>query len=182
LNPAGKLCRVTQSNVMRRLYERFRHIVHELGKFGIVGIIAYIIDTAIYALLLAADLEPVFGELATLAAKTMAAVVSASVAFVGNRFWTWRHRQRSGLAREYLLYFGFNAAGLGISLATLGLTHYGLGSVWPVFASDFADLISAQLVGNAVATVFRFWAYRRFVFIASAEPPPPVTAVDLPTR
>lgn len=158
----GKLGRVTPTDMVRQLYARFRHIVHELGKFGTVGIIAYVVDTVLYGLMLTADVETLF-------AKTMATVVSATVAFVGNRFWTWRHRQRSGLTREYLLYFGFNAAGLGIALAVLGISHYGLGSVWPIFATDLADIIAAQFVGNAFATVFRFWAYRRFVFIAPAE-------------
>jgi putative flippase GtrA len=131
--------------------------VHELGKFGVVGIVAYAIDTGVYGLLLLLGVETLF-------AKTIAMVIAASCAFIGNRFWTWRDRPRSSLTREYLMYFGFNAVGLGIQLAVLWLTHYGLGSVWPVFASPLADLVSAQLLGNAFATIFRFWAYRRFVF------------------
>lgn len=160
---------MTPTSLTHRLYAKFRHILHELGKFGVVGIVAYIVDTGIYWLLLREDME-------TLLAKTLSVVVSATVAFVGNRFWTWRHRQRSGLTREYLLYFGFNAAGLGIALAVLWASHYGLGSAWPIFQTDVADLIAAQLVGNAIATVFRFWAYRRFVFIAPAVPPIPAPA------
>src|SRR5690606_41387611 len=40
--------------------------------------------------------------------KTIATVVAASLAFIGNRFWTWRHRERTSLAREYTLYFCLN--------------------------------------------------------------------------
>ena len=47
-------------------------------------------------------------------------MVSATVAFLGNRFWTWRHRERSGIAREYSLYFLFNVVGLVIALAAWG--------------------------------------------------------------
>lgn len=148
-----------ESNIIRRLYARFQSIIHELGKFGVVGLTAYIVDSGVYALLLYAGLE-------TLVSKTIATVIAATVAFIGNRFWTWRHRPRSSLTKEYLLYFGFNAAGLGIQLATLGITHYGLGSVWPILATPVADFIFAQIIGNAFATVFRFWAYRRFVFAA----------------
>lgn len=122
---------------------------------------AYFVDTGIYALLLMLGME-------TLLAKTISTVIAATMAFIGNRFWTWRHRPRSGLTREYLLYFGFNAAGLGISLVALGISHYGLGSIWPAFTSPAADVISSQIVGNAFATVFRFWGYRRFVFAAPA--------------
>jgi putative flippase GtrA len=141
---------------LTRLYERFQDLVHELGKFGIVGAIAYVVDTALFAVLLLA--------MESLTAKTIAAVIAATVAFVGNRFWTWRHRVRSGLAREYLLYFSFNGVGLAISLVVLGVSHYLLGAVWPVLQTPLADLISANVIGLAAGTSFRFWSYRRFVF------------------
>jgi len=155
----GSVGHVGETNMLRRLYLRFQHILHELGKFGVVGAIAYLVDTGIYTLLLLLGMETLF-------AKVIATAIAASLAFLGNRFWTWRHRPRSSLTKEYLLYFGLNAAGLGIQLGVLGITHYGLGSVWPIFTTVLADLIFGQILGNAIATVFRFWAYRRFVFVA----------------
>jgi putative flippase GtrA len=151
---------VGETNIVRRLYTRFQGILHELGKFGVVGAVAFLVDSGVYSLLLFLDMETLF-------AKSIATVIAATLAFLGNRFWTWRHRPRSRLTKEYLLYFGFNAAGLGIQLATLGITHYGLGSLWPIFTTKVADVIFAQIIGNGIATVFRFWAYRRFVFAAS---------------
>jgi len=151
------------------LYQRFRHLIHELGKFGIVGGVAFTVDTIVYALLLETSLE-------TLTAKTLTTVVAATVAFLGNRFWTWRHRERSGLAREYSLYFVFNVVGLVITLAVLGLSHYGLGSVWPdTFQTKLADLVAAQIVGTFFGSLFRFWSYRRFVFLAAPKVGPPTT-------
>lgn len=147
---------------LRSLYSRFQHIIQELGKFGVVGGTAFVIDTVIFGALLSAGME-------TVIAKTLATVVSATAAFLGNRFWTWRHRARSALHREYVLYFIFNLIGLGITLAVLWLSHYVLGSVWPVFATPAADLIFGQLIGNALATIFRFWTYRRFVFLAEPQ-------------
>ena len=144
-----------------RLLERFQHLKYELGKFGVVGGLAFMLDAAINWTLLSNDVNEN-------KAKIIAAVVSASAAFVGNRFWTWRHRERSGLAREYFLYFFFNAAGLGITLIVLNFSHAVLGSIWPMFTTDLADFVAGQLVGTAFATVFRFWAYRRFVFLAPA--------------
>lgn len=145
--------------LVRSLYARFRHLIHELGKFGVVGGTAFLIDTIVYGALLGAGME-------TTVAKIIATVISATCAFLGNRFWTWRDRARSALHREYVLYFTFNLIGLGITLAVLGFTHYVLGAIWPILATPAADLVSAQIVGNAIATVFRFWAYRRFVFLA----------------
>ena len=151
---------------LRRIYDRFRDLVHELGKFGTVGAVAYAVDTALFAMLLLV--------MESLTAKTVAALIAASVAFVGNRFWTWRHRARSGLAREYLLYFSLNGVGLAISLAVLGVSHYLLGTIWPVLQTPLADLISANVIGLAAGTSFRFWSYRRFVFREHA----PVTGLD----
>ncbi|WP_020525722.1 GtrA family protein [Catelliglobosispora koreensis] len=152
-------------SVVSRIFQRLLHLRFELGKFGVVGIAAYGLDTAITAALLWSGVEGY-------RAKIIATVIAATAAFLGNRFWTWRDRDRSGLAREYLLYFGFNLAGLGIQLASYTFTHFVLGAMWGIFATKLFDLISLQLIGNGFATIFRFWAYRRFVFIA----PTPVEA------
>lgn len=147
----------------RRLVARFQHLIREVGKFGIVGAVAYVVDFGLYNVLLA-------GQWETLTAKAAATAVAATVAFIGNRFWTWRHRERSGLAREYGLYFFFNAVGLGIGLACLAISHYGLGHLWPaVFQNTVADNISSLGIGMVLGTIFRFWSYRRFVFLAPAE-------------
>ncbi len=152
-------------SAIERLRGRFGHLIHELGKFGVVGGVAFVVDTVIFNVLLARGWEPI-------AAKTLSTVVAASVAFVGNRFWTWRHRERSNLAREYGLYFFFNAVGLGIGLACLGISHYGLGQLSPLFTTKLADNVSGILIGTALGTLFRFWAYRRFVFVASSPVDP----------
>jgi putative flippase GtrA len=147
------------------LYQRFRHLILELGRFGTVGGVAFVVDTLLYAYLLQAH------GLETMTAKTLTTVVSATVAFLGNRFWTWRHRERSGLAREYTLYFIFNVVGLAIGLAVLGISHYGLGAAWPgIFQTTLADLVAANVVGTMFGTMFRFWSYRRFVFLVPVVP------------
>lgn len=128
-----------------------------MGKFATVGAIAYTCDVALYNTLLWLDVE-------TLTAAALATVVAASVAFVGNRFWTWGHRPRSGLPREYMRYFVVTLIGLLIGLACLGISHYGLGSLWPPAQSVIADNIAKNIVGMAGGTLFRFWAYRQHVF------------------
>jgi putative flippase GtrA len=146
---------------VKALWERFGHLVHELGKFGVVGGIAFVIDTALFNLLR----NPV----GHLWAKVLSTVVAATLAFIGNRFWTWRDRERSGLRREYLLYFFFNAVGLLIALACLTLSHDVLGHWWPgIFHSPLADNVAAQGVGLVLGTTFRFWSYKRFVFVAAS--------------
>jgi putative flippase GtrA len=159
---------------------QFRRLVRELGKFGTVGAISFVIDTIIFNLLLNAGAE-------TLVAKLGSTVVATTIAFFGNRFWTWRHRSHANMARQYTLFFVLNAVGLGIGLVCLAISHYGLGAIWPSFQSRLADNLSAQIVGTAAGTLFRFWSYRRFVFPdtaapVSVTPPTTVTSPSSPLR
>jgi putative flippase GtrA len=142
---------------LRRLYDRFSHLIHELSKFGAVGSVAFVIDVAIFNLLRYVGVEQ-------LTSATISMAVAATAAFVGNRYWTWSERERSGLRREYALYFVFNAIGLVIALICLAINSYVLARVWPVFDTVLAENISKQIVGGALGTAFRFWSYRNIVF------------------
>lgn len=158
--------------LVRRLWERFGHLVHELGKFGTVGIIAFIVDLILFNIALTVL------DMASIPAKIASTAIAATVAFLGNRFWTWRHRARSNLAREYVLYFALNAIGLSFSLLMLLITDYALGSVWPVFQHPIMDNISANIVGTAMGTTFRFWSYRRWVFLTPDTQRVPALATE----
>jgi len=50
----------------------------------------------------------------------------------------------------------------GRGVLSLAVSHYLLG-----LQSPLADNISANVVGLAAGTTFRFWAYRRYVFSES---------------
>jgi putative flippase GtrA len=142
---------------LRSLWDRFGHLVHEVGKFGVVGVVAFVVDVSVFNLLL--KLTGPF------ISATISMTVAATVAFTGNRFWTWRDRERSGLHREYLLYFGFNLVGLLIGLACLWVSSGLLGHYWPdIFHTRLAYNLAKNVVGMALGTLFRFWSYRRFVF------------------
>lgn len=144
--------------MLRALYSRFAHLVHELGKFGVVGAICYGIDIGLFNLCLLAF------KLSWLPSLVISTVIAASVAFLGNRYWTWRDRERRALHREYGLYFAFNLVGLLIGVAVLWLSHDVLGAVWPVLRTPLAVNVAGKVVGVGLASLFRFWAYRRFVF------------------
>ncbi len=133
-------------------YYRLGHLVRELMKFGVVGGFAFLVDIGLFNLLLHATDKP-------LTSKTISAVVATTVAYIGNRHWTFRRRERSGVRREYTLFFLLNGVGLVIALACLAISHYLLD-----FTSRLADNIAANGVGLALATTFRFWSYRRWVF------------------
>jgi putative flippase GtrA len=163
--------------ILPALRARFGALVRELGKFGTVGGIAFAIDLAIFNVLLQLGFE-------SLLAKTISTVLATTVAFAGNRFWTWRDREHTNMARQYTMFFLLNAVGLGIGLTCLAISHYLLGAFWPEFQSPLADNISGQFVGTAVGTLFRFWSYRRFVFGDTAVPDPaqPTPPAQAPNR
>lgn len=150
------------------MYEKFSKEIHELGKFGVIGAIAFVVDTIIFNI----GLTTFDGQ--WLPAAVISTIVSATVAFIGNRFWTWRGRSSSGLHREYVLYAVFNVIGLLISLACLLVSRDLLGAWQPaVFHTRLADNIAKQGFGLVLGTMFRFWAYRRFVFVPIPRDPIP---------
>lgn len=135
------------------LYYRLHAVVRELMKFGVVGGVAFVVDIATFNVARQAL------ELGPLTAKTLSVALATTVAYAGNRVWTFRHRDRQGLAREYVLFVVLNGVGLLIALACLGVTYYVLG-----LRSVLAENVSANVVGLGLGTAFRFWAYRRWVF------------------
>ncbi|MGF1647555.1 MAG: GtrA family protein [Kineosporiaceae bacterium] len=149
-------------------------VVREVLKFGVVGGIAYVVDVGLFNLLLHAGDDPV------LAGKPVtAAVISTGVAIVvawlGNRYWTFRHRRRSAVPREVALFFAINLVGLGIAAGCLAVSRYVLG-----LDSLLADNIAKNGVGLVLGMVFRFLCYRYLVFRGDLEtrgadgPPDPV--------
>jgi putative flippase GtrA len=146
--------------LLRWLIDRFGHLVHEVSKFATVGGVAFVVDFVLF------NYSSAVLHVESLAAKTISTVVAATVAFIGNRFWTWRHRERSNPARQYALFFFLNGVGLAIGLACLAVSRYALGAIWPgIFHTALADNIASFVVGMGLGTLFRFWSYRRFVFI-----------------
>lgn len=139
---------------------RTAELAREVVKFGLVGLVSLVVDVGGFNLLRYAGGDgPLHDK--PLTAKTISVSLATTVAYFGNRHWTFRHRRRSGLAREYGLFFLLNGVGLGIALTCLWLSHYVLGMTSPL-----ADNISANVIGLGLGTLFRFWSYRRWVFKA----------------
>lgn len=135
-------------------FRQFDALVREIAKFGTVGLAAFVIDVSLYNALRIG----VMGDRPTIA-KIISSLVAMAFAYLGNRFWTYRARERTGYARETALFLFFNVCGIVIALLCQGFTHYVLG-----FDSLLADNISANGIGLFLGTAFRFWAYRKFVF------------------
>jgi putative flippase GtrA len=139
--------------LVRLLPERWQKFIHEALKFGIVGGINTVINYAVFNALALT----VFSD-GQLKAAVAATVVATITSYLMNRHWTYRDRPRSAMRREYALFFLFNATGLLIELGVLAAAKYGLGM------TSLLALNVAKTGGVVLATLFRFWSYRTFVF------------------
>ncbi len=143
----------------------FKGLIHEFSKFGVVGLIALVVDVGLFNLLMFTgqgllDDRP-------LTAKAIAVVAATAVSYGLNRNWTFSHRGgHTSRWREYALFFGLNGIAMLITLSVLWFSHYALG-----LDSVLADNISANVIGLGLGTVFRFWSYRKWVFPADAGVP-----------
>jgi len=140
---------------------RFRRLADELVKFGLVGVLAFVVDVGVFNLLRYEGTDWT-GLLAhkPVTAKVISVAVATTVAYFGNRHWTWRDRSRRGTSREITAFFLLNGIGMAIAVLCLAVSHYLLG-----FTSALADNIAANGVGLALGTAFRFWSYRTYVFV-----------------
>lgn len=140
---------------VRGLVNRFSR---EISKFGVIGLIAYVIDLSVFNFLRFADGQGILYD-KPLTAKALSVITATTFAYFGNRHWTFNKRSRTTFKREYTLFIGINAVGMIIALTCLWVSHYVLG-----FQSALADNISANGVGLVLGTMFRFWAYHNWVF------------------
>ncbi len=137
---------------------RARALGKEVSGFAAVGAIGLAVDIGGYNALVHLGGEGWLAE-QPLLAKTVSLVAGTTVAYVGNRFWTYGDRPRGRLAREYSLYMALSGVALAIALGCLAVSRYVLG-----LTSPMADNIAANGVGLALGSLFRFLTYRRFVF------------------
>jgi putative flippase GtrA len=126
----------------------------EVAKFGAVGGVAFVIDSAVFIWLFTG---PMHGS--EVWAKAIATVVASIFSWIANRFWTFRHRKQANVLREALLFAVMNFVGLLIASGCVWFAKYILG------LSDKPSLfIAGSVVGLVLGTIFRFFAYRFWVF------------------
>jgi putative flippase GtrA len=139
-------------SVIRDTYVRFRVLIHEVGKFGLVGIASTILTLGIQ--------NALYGHVGPTTNVVVSNGIATCFAFVGNRYWAFKHRQTGNIARETVLFVFFNVLGMLIQTAFVDGNHY-----WLHHHDQFSFDVSSVL-GIGVATVFRLFCYRTFVFRA----------------
>ncbi|MFJ8793936.1 GtrA family protein [Streptomyces sp. NPDC102462] len=131
-----------------------RRLVHEVAKFGAVGGAGLLVNLGVF------NLVRHVTELPVVRASVIATVVAIVFNYIGFRYFTYRDRDKSGRTRELTLFLLFSVVGLVIENGVLYTATYGFGWDSPLQSNVF------KFFGIAVATLFRFWSYRSWVFRA----------------
>jgi len=137
------------------LYERFRHLIHEGAKFLVVGLIGTIVTFGVANAL---------QGIGRYKAITIATILATVVTYLGNGRWAFKNRKGQGDTRDSVVFFVLNGIGLLIYWGCIGLTDLaGLGD-------DKLWYNAALVVGTGLGTLFRFWSYRKWVWVAADTP------------
>lgn len=136
-------------------------VVRRGGAFLVIGGVAFLVDALTFNLLTfgitLVGRGPLFDL--PLVSKIIAIVVATVVTYVGNRYWTFGSRHLERRFSRYVVFALLNLVAIAIQLGCLAFSRYVLGLEGVV-----ADNISGTLIGQALATIFRFFTYDRWVF------------------
>lgn len=142
---------------------RIRSHLRRGSSFLLVGGVAFLIDAGTYnALVFWGGNGPLFDW--PIAAKVIAITVASVATYIGNHLWTFRDRRVAPSFGQVALFLGINGGAVLLQLGCLAFSRYVLGLSDPV-----SDNISGTFIGQALATVFRYVAYDRWVFPRSAK-------------
>jgi putative flippase GtrA len=134
----------------------------ELLKFATVGGITFVITLAInYTLKLTVlQRNPV-------TALAVAVIIATIVSYLLNREWAFRTRGGRERHHEATLFFLISGIGVVLNSAPEYVSRYFLHLQVPAvsfFTQEVADFVSGMIVGTLVAMLFRWWAFKKWVF------------------
>lgn len=129
--------------------------------FLIVGGIAFVADAAIFNMLVYWEGK---GPLFTfpLVAKMLSILAASCVSYIGSKLWTFKDSQRPASSTQFLQFMGLNIVAILLQMSCLGFSRYILHE-----ANAFSDNLWGTLIGQAVATLFRYVTYNKWVFPTS---------------
>ncbi|POX50572.1 hypothetical protein C3489_22185 [Streptomyces sp. Ru71] len=141
-----------------------QRLVREIAKFGAVGGAGVLVNLGVF------NLVRHVTDLQVVRASVIATVVSIVFNYVGFRYFTYRDADKNGRTRELTLFLLFSLVGLVIENGVLYTATYGFGWDTPLQSNIF------KFLGIGIATLFRFWSYRTWVFRALPAPAPEAVA------
>ncbi|MFG2399525.1 GtrA family protein [Streptomyces lydicus] len=134
------------------LRARLAALFRELMKFGAVGGAGVVVNFAVF------NLVRHWTEVPVVRASIIATIVATGTNYLGYRYFTYRDRDKQGRTKELTLFLLFSAVGLVIENGLLYVATYAFHWDSPLQSNVF------KFLGIALATLFRFWSYRTWVF------------------
>ncbi|MDT8909484.1 GtrA family protein [Amycolatopsis sp. PS_44_ISF1] len=143
---------------MRELLVKHR----ELMRFAVVGGISFLITTTITYVLK-------FTVLRThpVTALIVGVLVATIFSYVANREWSFRTRGGRERAHEAALFFLLSGIALGLNALPQWISRYVLDLQEPqlsLLGQEVADFVSGMILGTLLGTLFRWWAFKKWVF------------------
>jgi len=141
----------------RLLGARLGGLAYQFGKFGLVGVVGMLVDSAVlYALLFGAGLET-HEEWGFLVARIPSFLAAATATWVLNRSFTFRGAHDEPLHRQWAKFIAANSVG--------GVVNYIAYAGCIAFDEPFTTHpILAVAVGSLAGMVFNFTASKKMVF------------------
>ena len=124
-----------------------------IGSFTAVGTVAFVVDISLFNIMASGF------NLGPITSKVISVTAATAISWLGSRYFTFRELGGRRKSEEAILFFLVNLVGLGIAAGCLFVSHYLLG-----LTSALANNISANVVGVLLGNVFRYVAYRFYVF------------------
>jgi putative flippase GtrA len=151
--------------VLARIPEPVRKIVlkhRELLRFAVVGAVCFAVTNVVnYTLKLTIlNANPV-------TALAVAVIIATIVSYVLNREWSFHTRGGRERHHEAALFFLISGIGVGLNSLPLGISRYMLDLRMPnvsLVTQEIADFASGMILGTLLAMVFRWWAFKKWVF------------------
>ncbi|NJP46290.1 GtrA family protein [Actinacidiphila epipremni] len=136
------------------LRARMALMYREIAKFGAVGGAGVLVNFGVYNLIIRNT------GLQTVRSSVLATLVSIAFNYLGFRYFTYRDRDSEQRTKEMGLFLVFSCVGLVIENGLLYVATYGFHWDSTLQSNVF------KFVGLGLATLFRFWSYRTWVFRA----------------
>lgn len=149
--------------MMNRLKAAWHLFVAELMKFGTVGGLAFLVNAGVVWILM----HTIFEQDGHGKAKAIATVVATIFSWFANRYWTFRDKRQSDTKKELKQFLVANAIGMAIELSCIGVSYYILD-----LRSATASFVSGTIIGTILGTLFRYFAYRFWVYAVKLDDEP----------
>jgi putative flippase GtrA len=134
----------------------------ELVRFALVGGTSFVITLTITYVLK-------FTVLRThpVTALIVGVLIATIFSYVANREWSFRTRGGRERAHEAALFFLISGVALGLNALPQWVSRYVLHLQVPhvsLVGQEVADFVSGMILGTLLGTLFRWWAFKKWVF------------------